>query len=75
MKVLFINATGGGFAAPLEIAEGTTVGMLFLEQVGGDPKDFLIRVDRLPTTIHQVLHEGARISITPLKVVGARGVA
>jgi hypothetical protein len=72
MQILFINATGGGFAAPLELAAGTTVGGLFLEHVGGDPKDYLIRVDRQPASVHQVLQEGARVSITPLKIEGAR---
>jgi len=72
VKILLINATGGGFASPIEVAEGTTVGQLFLEHVpGGKPQDFLIRVDRLPTTVSEVLKEGARVSITPLKIEGA----
>jgi len=72
MRILFINATGGGFAAPLDIADGTTVGVLFLEQLPGEnPKDFLIRVDRQPSAINQVLHEGSRVSITPIKIEGA----
>lgn len=72
MKILFINSHGGGFAAPLEIAEGTSVGVLFLEQLPGEnPQDFLIRVDRQPAAINQVLHEGSRVSITPCKIEGA----
>ena len=34
MKILFIDATGAGFASPIEVAEGTTVGTLFLERIG-----------------------------------------
>ncbi len=71
MKILFINAGGGGFASTIDVPEGCTVGALFLEQVGGDPKSYLIRVNRLPTTIHQVLQENDRISVTPLKIEGA----
>ncbi|MBL9085150.1 MAG: molybdopterin converting factor [Planctomycetales bacterium] len=71
MKVLFIDATGAGFASPIEIAEGTSVGALFLERVGGDPKSYLIRVNRQSATINQLLQEGDRITITPLKIEGA----
>lgn len=71
MKILFINAGGGGFASTIDVPEGCTVGALFLEQVGGDPKSYLIRANRLPTTIHQVLQEGDRVSVTPLKIEGA----
>jgi len=72
MKILLINATGGGFASPIDVAEGTTVGQLFSEHVhGGKPQDYLIRVDRLPTAVNEVLKEGSRVSITPLKIEGA----
>ena len=71
MKILFIDATGAGFASPIEVAEGTSVGTLFLERVGGDPKAFLIRVNRQGATINQPLHEGDRVSVTPLKIEGA----
>ena len=73
MKILFINANGAGFAAPIEIEAGTSVGNLFLEQVGGDPKNYLIRVNRQAATINQPLQEGDRVSVTPLKVEGAVG--
>ncbi|MBA4020260.1 MAG: molybdopterin converting factor [Pirellula sp.] len=71
MKILFIDATGAGFASPIEVAEGTTVGTLFLERIGGDPKAFLIRVNRQSATVNQVLQPGDRVSITPLKIEGA----
>ena len=72
MKILLINATGGGFAAPIDVAEGMTVGRLFADHVpGGKPQDYLIRLDRLPTAVNEVLKEGSRVSITPLKIEGA----
>lgn len=71
MKILFIDATGAGFASPIDVAEGTSVGTLFLERVGGDPKSFLIRINRQSATINQLLHDGDRVSITPLKIEGA----
>lgn len=72
MKILFINCDGGGFADHLEIAEGTTVGTLFCEQVPhGAPADFLIRVNRLPAPADQTLQPGDRLSITPVKIQGA----
>ncbi len=37
MRIYFINHLGGGFANHLDIIEGTTVGQLFEEKVGGDP--------------------------------------
>lgn len=71
MKILFIDATGAGFASPIDVTEGTSVGTLFLERVGGDPKSFLIRVNRQTAHINQQLNEGDRVSITPLKIEGA----
>ena len=72
MKVLFINADGGGFADHIDIAESTTVGMLFSEKVSyGKASDFLIRVNRQPAPANQVLQEGDRISFTPTKIEGA----
>lgn len=71
MKILFIDSTGAGFASPIDVAEGTSVGVLFLERVGGDPKNFLIRINRQAVTINQILQEGDRLSITPLKIQGA----
>ncbi len=73
MKILFINCDGGGFAAPLEIPEGTTVSTLFCEQVPhGRPHDYLIRVNRQNATANQVLHEGDRVTFTPVKIEGAQ---
>jgi hypothetical protein len=72
MRVLFINSDGTGFAGPLEIEAGTSVGQLFAAQVPhGKPADFLIRVNRLPVTADQVLQADDRVSVTPRKIEGA----
>jgi hypothetical protein len=72
MRVLLINNDGGGFAAHIDVAEGTTVQTLFAEKVpGGRPQDYLIRVNRQPASADQVLHDGDRVSFTPVKIEGA----
>jgi hypothetical protein len=73
MRVLLINNDGGGFAAPIDIDDGTTVGTLFCQKIPyGSAQDYLIRVNRQPSTASQVLHEGDRVSFTPVKIEGAR---
>ncbi len=72
MQILFINNDGSGFADQIQIAEGLTVQALFQERVPhGRPQDYLIRVNRQPTTAGSVLQEGDRVSITPTKIEGA----
>lgn len=72
MKIFFVNNDGGGFAAGIEIPEGTTVGQLFEQQVPhGKPQNFLIRVNRLPAPADQLLREGDRCTFTPTKIDGA----
>jgi sulfur carrier protein ThiS len=73
MRILLINNDGGGFADYIEIENNTTVEDLFLDQVGGEASDCLIRVNRQPCPSDQILKEGDRISITPTKIEGARG--
>ena len=73
MKLLYINNDGGGFADYVEAGEGATVGGFFSERVPhGKPQDYLIRVNRQPAAADQVLHEGDRVSFTPIKIEGAR---
>ena len=73
MQVLFINNDGGGFADHIEIADCTTVEQLFQQRVPhGKPADYLIRVNRQPTSRDAVLQPGDRISITPTKIEGAK---
>lgn len=72
MKAFFINNHGGGFADEIEVADGCTVKQLFEQRMPGcKPENFLIRVNRLPTTAGQVLQPGDRISCTPIKIEGA----
>lgn len=72
MKCLFINNDGGGFAAHVDVPEGTSVAQLFHQKLPDrDAADFLIRVNRLPSPPDQVLREGDRISFTPTKIEGA----
>jgi hypothetical protein len=72
MQILFINNDGAGFADTIEVTDGTTAETLFADKLPGrKPGDFLIRVNRLPTSAHQPLREGDRVSITPLKIEGA----
>jgi sulfur carrier protein ThiS len=73
MQVLLINNDGGGFADHVEILAETTVQAFFAQHVPGrQPSDYLIRVNRLPVAADQVLQEGDRISITPIKIEGGR---
>ncbi|CAN5166752.1 hypothetical protein BH11PLA2_BH11PLA2_53020 [soil metagenome] len=72
MKIMFINNDGSGFADNLEIADGTSVSELFIEKLPGrKASDFLIRVNRQPSTSDQVLQPGDRVSFTPSKIEGA----
>jgi len=72
MRILFINNDGGGFADQIEIPDGTTVTQLFQQRLPhGRPGDYLIRVNRQPTTADAVLQAGDRVSVTPTKIEGA----
>lgn len=72
MRVMYVNADGGGFANYVEVADGLTVEQFFAEKVPCDkPKDYLVRVNRLPVAGSEVLKEGDRITCTPLKIEGA----
>lgn len=71
MRILFINNEGGGFADYLEVANGTTVQQLFEKQIpNAKAANFLIRVNRQPTSSGQFLQDGDRVSITPTKIEG-----
>ncbi len=72
MRILFINNDGGGFADHIDVPAELTVQQLFQQQVkSGKPADYLIRVNRQPAAAHQVLAEGDRVSVTPIKIEGA----
>ena len=73
MRVLYINNDGGGFADHIEVADGTSVAALFEQRLPGrEPADYQIRVNRQPAAADQVLREGDRVSVTPVKIEGAR---
>jgi hypothetical protein len=72
MKVFYINNDGGGFADTVTIPESQTVQQFFQERLPDrKPQDYLIRVNRLPTSADQVLQDNDRISISPTKIHGA----
>ena len=72
MKVLYINNDGGGFADHIDVSDGTTVAKLFGQKLPDrDASDYLIRVNRQPASADQMLREGDRVSITPVKIEGA----
>jgi hypothetical protein len=72
VKVLYINNDGGGFADYIDVPDGTSVQQLFSQRIAsGKPQDYLIQVNREPVAADQVLHEGDRVSITPVKMEGA----
>ena len=59
MTVLLICNTGAGFAQNIEVTDGITVSELFKKQCpNGKPGDYLIRVNRQPTTSDAVLQPG-----------------
>jgi len=73
MKILYINNAGGGWADYLDVPEGQSVEGLFDERMTGQQsEDFLIRVNRQPVSRDTVLQEGDRVTITPLKIEGAK---
>jgi hypothetical protein len=72
MRLLFINNDGGGFADYINVPEGQTVEQLFKSRLpDANSGDYLIRVNRQPSARDQVLHDGDRVSMTPVKVEGA----
>ncbi len=71
-KILFINNDGGGFADHVDVADGTSVEAFFQEQLPGrSPADYLLRVNRQPASRDQVLQDGDRVTMTPVKIEGA----
>ena len=73
MRILYINNDGGGFADYIEVDPGTSISKLFAQQLPGrKAEDYLIRVNRQPTSQDQILQEGDRVRFTPTKIEGAR---
>jgi sulfur carrier protein ThiS len=72
MRIMYINNDGGGFADHIDVPEGVTAQDVFAQRIQhGEPEDYLIRVNRQPVTRDQMLHEGDRLTITPVKIEGA----
>jgi sulfur carrier protein ThiS len=73
MRILFINNDGGGFADYVEVSSGKTVEQFFKDQMHDrQPEDYLIRVNRQPVPRDYVLQEKDRVTLTPVKIEGAR---
>lgn len=73
MRIMFINNNGAGFADYIDIRNDMTVETFFLERMHGcKESDYLIRVNRQPVPRDYILQEDDRITITPLKIEGAR---
>jgi hypothetical protein len=71
MKVLFLSNDAGGFAEYKEIQPNTTVDA-FLRAQGYDPANYNVRVNREEISSDAVLLENSRVTLTPLKVNGAK---
>ena len=75
MRILFINNQGGGYADYLNVEDKTTIGMLFKQQMHDEvASDYLIRVNRQPVPKEYVLQENDRVTITPVKIDGAKPI-
>lgn len=73
MRIMYIDNDGGGFADYVEVSEGTSVEQFFKNRMQGrQASDYLIRVNRQPVPRDYVLKEGDRITITPVKIEGAK---
>lgn len=73
MRILFINNSGAGYADYVNVSEPMTIDQLFKDKLPNEsPADFLIRVNRQPVPKDYVLQENDRVTITPVKIEGAR---
>lgn len=73
MKIVVISGHGDGHIKHVEVAEGTTISELCAEQFPEeDIATHLVRVNRATTGVEQVLCDGDRVTITPLRIEGAR---
>ena len=76
MRILYINNNGGGYADYIEVESGTTVAKIFSQKmVGNAACDYLIRVNRQPVPQDYVLQENDRLTITPIKIEGAKATS
>lgn len=76
MQILFISNNNGGFADHLDIDDSTTVGQFFANRMPHEASsNYIIRVNRQPVPNDYVLQPCDRLTITPIKIQGARRVA
>lgn len=74
VRINLINHDGGGFAGPLTVPDGTTIGQLFDLQVSADDgasDRYQISCNRQIATDDHVLQQGDRVSFTPVKLAVA----
>jgi sulfur carrier protein ThiS len=73
MRLLYINNDGGGYADHINVHAGMTVEQFFKDQMPGrKAEDYLIRVNRQPVPRDYVLQENDRVTLTPVKIEGAK---
>lgn len=73
MVIMFVSNYGEGFSGRVEVEDGTTVGEFIRGKLGENVnlENYNINMDRSPVSESQVLKNGARLTMTPSKIVGA----
>lgn len=72
MRVTLNSNTGEGTTQTLDVSPGTIVRDFLDDQNLNDPSRFTVRVNNRAVDLDtEVLQDGDRISVTPLKVAGA----
>ena len=75
MRILYINNSGAGYADYVSVDQGKNIDQFFKDKMPKEtPADYLIRVNRQPIPQDYLLQENDRVTITPLKIEGARPV-
>ena len=70
IDVTYVNNNGGGFPDTKAVANDTTFGEFVEREVSGSPTDYRIRLNGEIAPHDQVLEDGDRVIVTPLKVDG-----
>jgi len=73
IRVLLVSHGGAGFADRLKVPQGTTVGQLFADHVGGEPTQYNITVNGAIVDQRDALSDGDRVLVAPPKIVGNHG--
>ena len=73
IEILYVNNNGSGFADKVTAIRGITLRQFFAQRTeSADPARYVIRVNGQPATQDQQLNSGDKISVTPLKIQGAK---